>query len=64
VALGAGQRLRCIRRPDTPRHRRAQEIGALHAAGFLPATAELLIDAEEDKYLRAVLFGVLRDSGR
>ena len=42
--------------------RRAQEIGALHAAGVTPATVEFLIDAEEDPYLRAVLVGMLREA--
>jgi hypothetical protein len=43
--------------------RRALEIGSLHAAGVLPATVELLIDAEADPYLRAVLVGILREAG-
>ena len=42
--------------------RRALEIGSLHAAGVLPTTVELLIDAEEDPYLRAVLVGMLREA--
>ncbi len=40
---------------------RAQEIGHLHRSGITPATAELLIDAEEDQALRAVLVGLLRE---
>jgi hypothetical protein len=43
---------------------RAREIGELHRSGVLPATSELLIDAEEDPYLRAVLVGMLREAGR
>ena len=44
--------------------RRAAEIGNLHASGIAPETAELLIDAEEDPYLRAVLVGMLREADR
>jgi hypothetical protein len=43
---------------------RAREIGALHGSGILPAISELLIDAEEDPALRAVLVGMLRESER
>ncbi len=43
---------------------RAREIGALYGSGILPTTSELLIDAEEDPALRAVLVGMLRDSER
>ena len=43
---------------------RARGIGDLHRSGILPATAELLIDAEEDPYLRAVLVGLLREASR
>jgi hypothetical protein len=41
---------------------RAREMGNLHRSGVLPATTELLIDAEEDPALRAVLVGILRES--
>jgi len=40
---------------------RAKEIGNLHTFGLAPATVELLIDAEEDPALRAVLIGMLRE---
>lgn len=40
---------------------RAREIGRLCGSGITPATAELLIDAEEDPALRAVLVGMLRN---
>ena len=43
---------------------RAREIGNLHQSGLIPATAELLIDAEEDPYLPAVLVGMLREADR
>jgi hypothetical protein len=41
---------------------RTRNIGDLHMSGVLPATAELLIDAEEDPYLRAVVVGLLREA--
>jgi hypothetical protein len=40
---------------------RADAIGNLHAAGVVPATVELLIDAEEEEALRALLVGFLRE---
>lgn len=43
---------------------RAREIGDLHRSGVLHETAELLIDAEEDTHLRAVLVGMLRQASR
>lgn len=43
---------------------RVREIGELHRSGILPATAALLIDAEEDPALRAVLVGMLREADR
>jgi hypothetical protein len=43
---------------------RAREIGALHGSGLVPATAELLIDAEEDPALKAVLVGLLQEAER
>jgi len=45
-------------------HDRARAIGDLHSTGPMPETAELLIDAEEDPYLRAVLVGLLLQLGR
>lgn len=41
---------------------RANQIGNLHRSGVLPATSELLIDAEADLSLRTVLVGMLRES--
>jgi hypothetical protein len=38
---------------------RADTIGDLHAAGRTPATVELLIDAESDRQVRALLVGLL-----
>jgi len=38
---------------------RADAIGNLHATGLVPATAELLIDAEGDAAARTVLVGML-----
>jgi hypothetical protein len=43
---------------------RAGEIGDLHRSAMVPHTAELLIDAEEDPALRAVLVGMLREASR
>ncbi len=40
---------------------RADVIGDLHATGLVPATVELLIDAEEEPALRAMLVGFLRE---
>jgi hypothetical protein len=40
---------------------RADAIGNLHAAGVVPATVELLIEAEEEPALRALLVGFLRE---
>jgi hypothetical protein len=40
---------------------RAEAIGNLHATGLAAATVELLIDAEAEPSLRAVLVGVLRE---
>jgi len=50
--------------PTADEQRRAKEIGGLHSLGLVPAMAELMIDAEEDPALRAVLVGVVRESGR
>ncbi len=40
---------------------RADAIGNLHATALVPATVELLIDAEEEPALRALLVGFLRE---
>jgi hypothetical protein len=40
---------------------RAREVGNLHRSGVLPVTSELLIDAEEDPALRAVLVGMIQE---
>jgi hypothetical protein len=40
---------------------RADVIGDLHATGLVPAIVELLIDAEEEPALRAMLVGFLRE---
>ena len=52
---------RTRRRHDARRRRAGEGDRELHRGGILPATKELLIDAEEDKYLRAVLVGLLRE---
>jgi hypothetical protein len=43
---------------------RAERIGAFYGNPATRTFAELLIDAEEDPVLRAVLVGMLRDSER
>jgi hypothetical protein len=43
---------------------RPNVIGNLHATAMVPATVELLIDAEEDPALRAVVVGMLREAER
>jgi hypothetical protein len=40
---------------------RAEAMGSLYATGMVPDTVELLIDAEEEPALRALLVGLLRD---
>ncbi|MGA9161724.1 MAG: hypothetical protein WB297_12790 [Actinomycetota bacterium] len=42
---------------------RADRVGAFYWNPKTQTFAELLIDAGEDPYLRAVLVGMLRDSG-
>jgi hypothetical protein len=54
--------LRVLTIRDDPE--RAREIGALYGSSIAPATAELLIDAEEDPALRAVLVGLLHEAER
>lgn len=48
-------------RDDAERRGRS---GLSKGSGILPTIAELLIDAEEDPALRAVLVGLLRESER
>jgi hypothetical protein len=43
---------------------RAEVIGSLHATGLAPAAVELLIDAEEELALKALLVGLLRELDR
>lgn len=62
-AIPSGARPLLLEMLSADEERRALEIGSLHDAGVLPATVELLIDAEADPYLRAVLVGILREAG-
>lgn len=56
---GRAEILRVLKiRDDT---QRAREIGNLHRSRVLPHTSELLIDAEEDPALRAVLVGMIQE---
>lgn len=41
---------------------RSMAIGGLHAGARAPATTELLIDAEADPVVRAMLVGLLREA--
>jgi len=56
-APGRAEILRVLKIRDDAQ--RAREIGNLHRSGVLPVTSELLIDAEEDPALRAVLVGMI-----
>jgi hypothetical protein len=58
-ALGRAEIFRVLKIRDDAQ--RAREIGILHRSGVLPVTSELLIDAEEDPALRAVLGGMMQE---
>jgi hypothetical protein len=50
--------------PDAPDFERADRIGEFWGDPESRGFAELLIDAEEDRTLRAVLVGMLREAER
>jgi hypothetical protein len=63
-ALGPAPRAELLRVLMLPDLERAQRIGEFWSYPQSRAFAELLIDAEEDRVLRAVLVGMLREMER
>ena len=61
-ALGPAPRAELLRVLMLPDYDRAGTIGEYHQDPRTRNFAELLIDAEEDKYLRVVLVGMLREA--
>ena len=59
-ALGPAPRAELLHALLLPDHDRAGRIGEFYANPATRAFAELLIEAEEDPYLRAALIGMLR----
>lgn len=63
-ALGPAPRAELLHVLTLPDYDRAGRIGEFYANPKTGTFAELLIDAEEDEYLRAVLVGMLREASR
>jgi len=62
-ALGPAPRAELLHVPTLLDFDRADRIGEFYGNPKTRTFAELLIDAEEDPYVRAVLVGMLRDAG-
>jgi hypothetical protein len=63
-ALGPAPRAELLRDLMLPDFDRVDRIGSYWGNPKTRAFAELLIDCEEDRFLRAVLVGMLRDAER
>jgi hypothetical protein len=63
-ALGPAPRAELLHVLTVPDYDRAGRIGEFFGHPRTRTFAELLIDAEEDPYLRAVLVGMLREAER
>jgi hypothetical protein len=62
-ALGPAPRTELLHVLTLPDFDRVDRIGEFYGDPKTRTFAELLIDAEEDPYLRAVLVGMLRERG-
>lgn len=60
--LGPAPRAELLHVLMLPDYERAGRIGEFHGNPKTRRFAQLLIDAEEDPYLRAVLVGILREA--